>query len=104
MKQQVRSCGFECIARQEKSEVAFERVKEYCSNVEMDFKIKINWAEEANQHYSVLLNDFSQFKESTGKAMLELIQQQQDKLVTFDEIQKNNVEKVARIEFMMAEL
>lgn len=48
MKQQVRSCGFECIARQEKSEVAFERVKEYCSNVEMDFKIKINWAEEAN--------------------------------------------------------
>jgi hypothetical protein len=51
-----------------------------------------------------MLNDFCQFKESTGKAMLELIQQQQDKLVVFDEIQKNNVEKVTRIEFMMAEL
>ena len=85
MKQLVLSCGFDCVARQEKSEVSFWKVQDYCDNVKMDLQIKINWAKEANAHYSTLLNDFNKFKESTGKAMMKLIEQQQSKVDGFED-------------------
>lgn len=67
LRTEVHQFNHECHVNYETSEHHYSNIKDYVETVKIDFQNRIQWAMEANQHYSDLLKDFTNYKQETNK-------------------------------------
>jgi len=65
------------------SQTHYSQIQDYVDTVKKDFQAKVNWAQEANDHYGSLLSDFTNYKQKVNQGIQDSFQNQNTKLTDF---------------------